>query len=462
MAKTPKYKKKNHRLLWCLAVLILVCIGWQKTNKVELNDLLPKNAGIQSANLNVREIITSQSKIKAYLMEDNTNPIVSINFSFLNSGYAFDSDDKKGLARLTASLINEGITNVSSAKLKEELELKAIKIGFNVDKDDFTGSLLTTKKNLFRSAKIINEMLTKPRFDKDDVIRIKNQLREAIKRQKENPQQELQLAFTKELYGSHSYGDNPLGRANDIERIVIEDMRNFVSKHLRKDNLIVGIAGDVSEQEAQKILDIMFNGLAEKEDVGEIKPPKIDFDGRNKQIKRLGGQNINVIVMKGVKRNDKDFYPLFVANHILGGSGLSSKLSQKVREEEGLTYGIYSYLVINDNAPLIVMSFSATKENYIKANKSWREVLTKFADKGINSKELQKAKDYLIGSYNLRFAAIENIAEILTAMQKYNLGLDFLQKRNEYVEKVTLKEVNQAAKKYFDVNKIVSAEIGEF
>ena len=151
-----------------------------------------------------------------------------------------------------------------------------------------------------------------------------------------------------------------------------------------------------------------------------------------------------------------------MANHILGGAGLTSKLSQQVREQEGLTYGIYSYLLINDNAPLMVMSFSATKENYMKANESWRKIFNDFRNKGVNSKELQKAKDYLIGSYNLRFASIENISEILTAMQKYNLGLDFLQKRNEYIKKINIEEVNDVAKKYFDVNKIISAEIGEF
>ena len=110
----------------------------------------------------------------------------------------------------------------------------------------------------------------------------------------------------------------------------------------------------------------------------------------------------------------------------------------------------------------MVMSFSATKENYMKANESWRKIFNDFRNKGVNSKELQKAKDYLIGSYNLRFASIENISEILTAMQKYNLGLDFLQKRNEYIKKINIEEVNDVAKKYFDVNKIISAEIGEF
>ena len=465
MAKAPRYKKKNHKTLWYIAIIILVLLGVlckRNNNDIELQDLLSKSSDIHSVNLNVKEIIAPQSKIKAYLVEDKTNPIISINFSFLNSGYVFDKKGKKGLAKLTSLLINEGTTELSSMELKDELELKAIRVRFDVDKDDFMGSLLTTKDNLFRAVELINNMLTKPRLGDEDIKRIKIQLQEGLKRQIENPYQELQLAFAEEIYKNHPYADNPLGKKEDIKHISANDMREFVKKYLRKDNVIVGIVGDITEFEAQKILDIMFNGLEAGNDLNEITVPKIDFDGRNRKIARNGGQNISMVALKSVKRNDKDFYPLFVANHILGGAGLTSKLSQQVREQEGLTYGIYSYLLINDNAPLMVMSFSATKDNYMKANESWRKIFNDFRNKGVNSKELQKAKDYLIGSYNLRFASIENISEILTAMQKYNLGLDFLQKRNEYIKKINIEEVNDVAKKYFDVNKIISAEIGEF
>ncbi|MBR2033844.1 MAG: insulinase family protein, partial [Alphaproteobacteria bacterium] len=173
-------------------------------------------------------------------------------------------------------------------------------------------------------------------------------------------------------------------------------------------------------------------------------------------------QNIALLAMPSVGRNHADFYPLFVANHIFGGSGLGSKLSQEIREKRGLTYGIYSYMTLDDKSQLLMIGFAATKDNFNKANEILRNEISEFSKKGITHEELQKAKNYLIASYNLRFASIETIAQILTAMQKYNLGLDFLQKRNEYVRKVNLNDVNTVITKYFNSNNLVGVEVGKF
>ena len=74
----------------------------------------------------------------------------------------------------------------------------------------------------------------------------------------------------------------------------------------------------------------------------------------------------------------------------------------------------------------------------------------KIAANGVNKKEFKAAKDYLLASYNLRFSSTLELSKMLNQMQKLNLGLDFLQKRNDYVKKVTLDEVNEAAKTYFN------------
>ena len=85
-----------------------------------------------------------------------------------------------------------------------------------------------------------------------------------------------------------------------------------------------------------------------------------------------------------------------------------------------------------------------------------------FGSKGVSAAEVEQAKNFLTASYNLRFASIGNIADILTAMQKYRLGQDFLQKRNSYIEAVTVDEVNAAAAKYFNKDRLQGMAIGSF
>ena len=158
---------------------------------------------------------------------------------------------------------------------------------------------------------------------------------------------------------------------------------------------------------------------------------------------------ISSFALKGVKRLDADFYPLYIANYIFGGSGLTSRISLETREKEGLTYGVYTYLSSDNKTPLILGSFSCVPENYEKMKTILFEQMDLLAIKGITKKELDNAKKYLLASYNLRFKSTLELSNMLTEMQKYKLGLDFLQKRNDYVRNVTLQEVNNVVAKYY-------------
>ena len=93
--------------------------------------------------------------------------------------------------------------------------------------------------------------------------------------------------------------------------------------------------------------------------------------------------------------------------------------------------------------------FSSTPENYALMQKIMQKEWKKFAKKGATAAELESARSYLLASYNLRFASIGGISDMLVAMQRYGLGRDFLQKRNDYIRAVTLDEVNAVAAKYF-------------
>ena len=469
MARTlrSRYKKNNFFSKVIIGIIFILLIWgmggrfFQKTDGLrELVDAsILKNKKIS---LEVKRINSPKSKIEGYLLEDNTNPIISLNFIFKNAGFASDDHNKQGLAQMTALLLTEGAGEYDAEKLKEELEVRAIDISFEAKKDDFEGSLLTTKNNLKKAIYWLKLMLTSPKLKDDHIKRVKIQLLDAIKRQKEQPYNELNLEFAKKIYDKHPYSRNPLGRKEDIEKINVNDLRNFIKNSLVKNNLVVGIAGDIDENEASILLDEVFGDLPQSGKINFVRNADVKFDGSIKTVVRSAGQNILLAAMPSVARNHKDFYPLFVANYIWGGSGLTSKLSQQIREQEGLTYGIYSYMELDDKAPLMLVSFSATKENFIKAKKMLKEETIKFVKKGIMVEELEKAKNYLVASYNLRFASIQNIAQILTAMQKYDLGLDFLQKRNEYIKQIELKDVNDVIKNYFEIKNMTGVEIGEF
>ncbi len=460
-------KSPYHRAKWLILPIVLcglLCyvlrdFSWKSNPQDLVTNSILKD---RTFTAQVQEIVSAQSGIKAYLLQDKTNPIISVSFLFKNAGYASDNENEQGIAHLTASLLTEGAGEYSSSQMKEEMENRAISISFSADKDDFSGSLLTTRDNMFKAFSLLRDMLIQPRFDTEDVIRAKSILLETLRRYQEQPQNRLSMRLQEELFGAHPYGRHPLGRKKDIERITPLQLKQFVADNLNLQNLIVGIAGDISKDEAGRMLDSVFGDIKRNGRINFVRSPEVNFEGRHVLMSEETGQNVALKAAPGVGRNDTDFYPLFIANQILGGSGLNSRLSQEIREKRGLTYGVYSYLSLDDKAPLLMAGYATTADNYAEVEKLLADEWQRFSLKGVTAQELELAKNYLISSYNLRFASITGIADILASMQKYNLGVDFLQKRNEYVKEVTLEQVNAAAKKYFDVNKLVNVSIGRF
>jgi zinc protease len=393
--------------------------------------------------------IVSASGIKIWLMEDNTNPIISISFMFKRAGRAYDPAGKSGTAVLASELLNFGGADYSRADFQETMELNGINLSFDAGLENLSGQLVTPAGNLQTAAELLRAVLHTPHFADADLQLTKTALLEALKIQEENPENVLSLAFSQELFGEHPYANNPLGKAEDINAITSADLKQFAADNFAKDNLIIGIAGDISAEKAKTTADYIFADLPENSQTTELNAPELNLKPHEKHIERNAAQIISNFAIHGVSRLDADFYPLYIANYIFGGSGLTSRLSISAREKEGLTYGIYTYLSPEEKAPLLLGQFSSTPENYALMQKIMHKEWKKFAKKGVTAVELEAARSYLLASYNLRFASTGGISDMLVAMQRYGLGRDFLQKRNDYIRAVTLDEVNAAAAKYF-------------
>ena len=467
MARRYYHKTSSYGWLWKLLFVAAVVYGgyWSYNRCFVFNPQMILNESIikeKNFDTKVVEVESKQKKIKAYLFKDSSNPIISINFLFKNAGLASDDNKEIGISNVVAALLTEGAGELNSQQFKEALETKAVGISFSANMDDFSGSLLTTKENAVDAVKLLNMALILPRFDEEDIARVKEQVLSALKRQKEHPSSVLELEASKEIFGTHPYARNPLGKAENVLKINKQMLADFVKNHLTKSNLMVGIAGDVNEDEAGVVLDQIFGNIPDTGRIVFVRNADVNFDGREKNIKLQSPQAVSVFANKAVARTHPDFYPLYIANHIFGGSGLNSRLSLSAREKEGLTYGIYTYMSLYDKAPLLKGSFSATPENFPKVIDIVKKEWLKMGLKGVSEEELNEAKNYLVSSYNLRFASIATISDILVYMQKDDLGLDFLQKRNDYVRKVKLKDVNRVAKEYFGNMNTVFVNVGSF
>ncbi|MDD4556555.1 MAG: pitrilysin family protein [Alphaproteobacteria bacterium] len=453
------------RVLFNLFVLCLAVVGFiYLYNARHFNpDKILQNSVLKEKNFSGEVIeLSAPNGIKAYLLTDKTNPIISFNFIFQKAGGAYDEVGKQGLANLVSAMLTQGAGKMDNQAFKEVLEKKAIGLSFGADMDDFTGSLLTTVETQAQAYELLHLVLTQPRFDAEELLLAKQHLLVGLQRQTETPRGKLELKFKENAYGSHPYARNSIGVQEDLLKVSAKELQAFVKNKLVLENLIVGISGDISEQEAIEALEKIFKNVPSKGKSVDLQDTEVLYDGRKLKIEAKSPQNVAIFANEAVSRLDIDFYPLYVVNHIFGGAGLSSRLSLKARENEALTYGIYTYLSQADKVNMIRGGFSATPENYDRVVEIVTEEWQKLGQAGVSQQELDLAKNYLISSYNLRFASIDGISQMLAYMQKYDLGIDFLQKRNEYVKKVDLKEANRVARKYYDNQNMIWFSIGEF
>ncbi|HEX6971288.1 MAG TPA: insulinase family protein, partial [Limnochordia bacterium] len=178
-------------------------------------------------------------------------------------------------------------------------------------------------------------------------------------------------------------------------------------------------------------------------------------------VKREMPQSIVVFGEEGVKRHDPDFYAAYVMNYILGGGSFSSRLMTEVREKRGLAYSIGTDLLALDHAGLLQGQVGTQNARAAETLELIREEWRRLREEGPTEQELEDAKTYLIGSYPLRMTSTRSLASMLTAIQLDGLPIDYMAKRNDYIEAVTLEDVRRVAKRLLDPARLIVVVVGE-
>tara|TARA_B100000989_G_scaffold100551_1_gene73459 strand:+ start:1860 stop:3101 length:1242 start_codon:yes stop_codon:yes gene_type:complete len=409
--------------------------------------------------LEVEEIV-SEKNIKAWIVEDNSVPIISMSVTFKGGAY-FDPLGKDGTATFVAALLDEGAGNFSSKKFKDEMNELGMKLNFRSSKDEFSISFQTISENKKKSFKLLRSALIEPRFDSEEIEKIRNQIISSIKIKESNIQSFSTQQFEKSFYLDHKFSRNVEGSLKSIKNIEKIDLEEYKKKNFTKSNLIIGISGDVSKSEMKEQLDLTFGDLPEGDQKNfYIKEIKRLRTGEMK-IKKKSPQTSVIFGHSGLDRNDKKYFAARIANYVLGGGGFQSKLYKKIREENGLVYSIYSYLLPNAGGGIILGGFQTKNENVDTTLNLLKKEWSKIREKGITQEELDNAKSYFIGSFSRSFSSTKSIATLLNTVQTYKLGIDYFSKRSKIIQDLNLLFVNDVCKNFFKPNELFFTIVGD-
>jgi zinc protease len=406
------------------------------------------------------ERVVSPGGIEAYLLSEPSIPFLSLSLHF-RGGAALDPVGKEGLAYMVSGLLDEGAGDLDSQAFRTELEDRAIRLSFDAGRDEFTGRLKTLTRHRARAFELLRLALTEPRFDAEPVERIRNQIQADLRRRTEDPEYLAGLTWFATAFAEHPYGRPVEGSVESVGAIATADLGRFVADRLARDNLVVGVAGDVTAAELGPLLDRAFGDLPAHSAPYRLEERAAPADAGTVVLRRHVPQSQVLFGQEGLARDDPDFYAGYVANHILGGGGFTSRLTEEVREKRGLAYSVYSYLYPMEFGPLWLGGLGIANAAVGQAVEVVREQLARMAAGEISQAALDDARTYLTGSFPLRLTSNDAIAGTLVAMQVDDLGLDYLERRNDYIEAVTLADVRRVAARLYHPDRLLVVVVGE-
>ena len=404
--------------------------------------------------------IKSPGGIEAWLVEEHAVPMMAMRFAF-DGGSSQAPEGKEGLANFLTAMMDEGAGDLVSRDCQERMEDISMRMRYEEAKDAFYGNFETLTANRAEAVELLKLAINKPRFDKDAVDRIRQQLQAALVYAARDPNKVALEKWYASAFKGHAYARPANGTAETVGAISGEDLESYRARVFAKDTLKVVAVGDITAEELGKLLDEVFGGLPDKADLHPVSKTEPVSGGLQEVFEMNVPQSVAVFGLGAMERKDPDFMPAFILNQILGGGGFASKLMEEVREKRGLAYSVYTYVYPYQHASIFSGAVATRNDAIGQSLEVIRGELKKMADEGPSQKDLDDAKSYLTGAYALRFDTNSKIASQLLGLRMDNFGPEYVDERNAMIEAVTLEDIKRVAKRLLDTNDLIVTIVGK-
>jgi zinc protease len=386
--------------------------------------------------------VRTRSGIEAWLIEDHSMPLLSLSFAF-KGGVLQDPADMPGAAALLAGLLDKGAGTCDAAAFQQALDDDAIEIGFGVGGESLSGQMRTLSSARHQAFDLLTSALCTPRFDPDALERQRDRMASGLQQALHDPGKVAARAFR-----TSCYGDHPCGRSADPEslaRITRDDIVALRCRIMARDNLKVACVGAIGPAELAEQLDRVFSGLPSAAQLVGVPQAAIGGVGTRQVIALDVPQSLIRFGREGIRRDDADYDAATIVNHCLGGGSFTSRLFREVREKRGLCYSIATQNVDRDHTALFGGTTATSNARAAEALGVIDGQLRLLAKEGIGAGELAKAKQYLIGSYALRFDTSQKIAGVLCKLQLTGIDASRVDTRNAAIAAVSVEDAARTA-----------------
>ncbi len=397
---------------------------------------------------------------RVYFVQADALPMADIQVVF-DAGSARDGK-QFGLAALTSALLDTGAGTWNADQIAQRFENVGANFGASVSSDMASLTLRTlTEPALFDKAlETMHIILTKPRFNTADFLREKNRTLAGIKQRDESPAEVASEVFSNKLYGSHPYAHPDSGVKETVSKLKADDLVKFYQKYYVASNAMVVIVGNLNKQQAEQTAEKLLAELPSGQKPEAIPDVVMPTQASQENIQFPSTQTHVLVGMPGTWRKDPDYYNLFIGNHILGGSGLVSKLFNEVREKRGLAYSASSAFAPMLKPGPFIVSLQTRNDQIKQALEVLNSTLTDFINKGPTQAELEAAKKNIIGGFPMRFDTNKELAGYVAMIGFYDLPLDYLDTFRQKIEETSIASIAEAFKRKVIPNLLQTVTVG--
>ncbi len=387
-------------------------------------------------------------------------PMVDVRVIF-DAGSARDAD-RPGLAQLTSSLLAEGAGELDADAIAERFDDLGARLGAGAERDSAYVSLrsLSDDDKLDVALETMATVVSAPRFAAVDLERERGRTLVALRAERESPGAIAQKAFYRAVYGAHPYASPPQGNEESVAALRREDLVEFHRRYYVARNALVAIVGAVGRDRAAAIAERLTQGLPVGQAAAPLPPVPALEAPQVIRIDHPSQQTHLLIGQPGMSRSDPDYFALFVANQVLGGGGLVSRLSEEVRARRGLSYSVYSFFSPMLRAGPFQMGLQTRNDQAEQAREVLLETLRAYLRDGPSDEELDAVKRNLTGGFPLRIDSNGKIAGYLGVIGFYQLPLDYLDQFTGRIEALSREQVHRAMRERVDPQRLVTVIVG--
>ena len=386
-------------------------------------------------------------------------PMVDVQIVF-DGGAAREA--KGGVASMTSALLDEGAAGMDADQIAEASDSVGALISFSSHQDMAVASLRSvTDTMLFEPAvTLFSQILNQPDFPTDALQRIRKNMLIGVQSKKQQPGALARDAFMAALYGEHPYGKPSSGTEESLNSIRRDELIDHYQRYYVGNNAVIAMVGDLDRSSAAKLAERIAGKLPAGERASPLAAVALLSQALEQRINHPSSQSHIMLGQPGIKRGDADYFTLYVGNHILGGSGLTSRISDEIREKRGLAYSAYSYFSpMRDLGPFI-LGLQTKNASVDEALAVSRETLAQFREQGPSAAELDAAKKNITGGFPLRLDSNKKIVGYLAMIGFYDMPLNYLDTFNQKVNAVTIEQIKEAYQRRIDPEKLVTIVVG--